>query len=389
MIGEVFVKISGFEMQKHINRIQKGCKVKHIYTQNDNIFVNISIFHKKSILNYCKSNNLLYEIISENGIIVTSAKYIKRYGFAIGAIFALILTFFMSNIAFKVKVVGYNTEEIKSEILEILKEEGLKPGAYIPTLNFINLENKLIKESKYISWASIGCEGAVITVNVNAFTNKSESIDSRIPSNIIASREGQIVKAEVLIGELCAMIGAPVKKGDLLVSGISESRNGNAYYKHSIGSIIAEFEEIVTFEQMYYETFTHYGNTNYAKYFIFFEFDIPILARRPQYTEFNDKEAKTQFKFLGVELPFGIKTVEYKKIAREEIELSTDEAEALLFEKIDKYENNLLSNYEIIEKEVNTEYTEDGITAKVRYILQGEIGEQSPIYYKDKNADNY
>ncbi len=388
MLGYISIKIYGFEIQKHIKKIQSTYKVKQLYTENDAIYVTISILEKSKILNYCEKNDLIYEIIVEKGLI-TALVYVKRYGLYAGAIFFIILTFLLSNVAFDIRIVGNIAPQDESKILEILEIQGIKPGAYIPTMNFIKAENELLKQSDLVSWASIGSSGSVITVNVSTFTHKSEGVNTRIPCNIIASHDGQITKTNVLVGELCIVLGQAVKKGDILISGIAESRNGNTYYKHSMGEIVAEFTERVNFYQPYQDVEIEYSRTTYNKFLTFFEFEIPLFTQKPNFFEYEDKEVVRHFMLLGITLPIGIKTEEYREIIKTKEELSTEETKSRLLDKINTYEQNLLSQYDVIDKTIDYHITEYGIGAEVTYLLSGNIGMESPIYYDDKNTDNY
>ena len=147
-------------------------------------------------------------------------------------------------------------------------------------MNFLKLEATLDRVLDDIAWVSIGHSGSVITINVSMPTIGVESEERRIPCNIVASRDGVIVKADVLVGEFTSLIGSAVKKGDLLVSGIVENSNGMAYYRHSIANIIAEYNQTITIEQGLYDVDISDGAVHYMKYLQFFELDIPI-SRNP------------------------------------------------------------------------------------------------------------
>ena len=389
MLGYVKIEICGFEIQKHLRKIQSTHKAKQLYTRNESIYVTVSVLERAKIIKYCNINNLIYNITDESGVIFDISKYAKRYGLYIGAIFFLILSFILSNVAFDIKIVGDVSGDCEKEIIEILNSQGIIAGKYIPFMNFVKAENELLKQSNLVSWVSIGNSGSVIVVNVDTFTGKIDSEKTRVPCNIVASRDAQIIYPSVLVGELCVTVGQPVEKGDILVSGIAESRNGNTYYRHSMGEIIAEFTETKSFYQPYQDECIEYGRVYYNKFLTFFELSIPLFTHSPNFNEYKDSESTQNFKLLGITLPIGIKTEEYVEITKTVEELSSDEAMAGLMNKVDTYEINLLSEFDIVERRVDYCITDYGISASVTYLLSGDIGIESPIYYDNKNTYNY
>lgn len=265
LIGVITVRIDGFDMGVVINRLRKECKVISLNAKGDTIYATLPFFYEKKLEEISSGNSCVLEITSRKGIYFHLRKYRKRYGFVFGIIAAMVLSIFLSNIVFSIRIVGTDDESVIYEVREILEEEGLKAGAFIPNLNFLNLQTRLFAIDDDISWVSIGNSGSVVTVNLRLVNEKAGTDEGRIPCNIIATEDAQIVDINVLVGHLEILIGDAVAKGDLLVSGYVERGNGRVYFYHSIANITAVFERTVTFEQSIYERKVVDGETHYSK----------------------------------------------------------------------------------------------------------------------------
>lgn len=382
LLGIFSGRISGFDSTKLADELCKTARITLINTEGEDIIFTAPFYTAKRIESFCKEKSCVLNIEEQNGLFFTVKKYLKRYGFAIGVIIFIAVSFILSNTVLKVRIIGDLDDESRNEILNILHEEGIYAGAYIPNINFRKTEVRLFEISPQVAWASIGHSGSVVSVNISVVSPKIDSKEGRIPCNIVASHDGQITRADVMVGELKVLIGSPVKKGEILVSGISENANGIAYYQHSIARITAEYQDTVRLEQRLFDYAQTDGETVYKKYFSFFEYDIPLLGSGVPGDYSVVDESYVPIKFFGLTLPLGIKTLEYTERVTKGKIYSVQEAEEILKKKLTTYEDTILSDCEIIDREITTETNENSVVMTVKYTLSGEIGKESPLFAK-------
>lgn len=382
VFGCVKLKIDGFDTNLIMDSISKCCRVIELYMENETVYAVVPIVKEREVISICERRGYSVEVIARKGVYPYIIRYHKRVGIVIGIGLCILGILFLSNIALRVRVVGANSEEAEKKIRELAAQEGIKAGAYIPSMNFLKLEARLFELSDDIAWVSIGHSGSVITINVSMPTIGVESEERRIPCNIVASRDGVIVKADVLVGEFTSLIGSAVKKGDLLVSGIVENSNGMAYYRHSIANIIAEYNQTITIEQGLYDVDISDGAVHYMKYLQFFELDIPI-SRNPDTGEsYVSAERIEPVKFFVITLPISVKTVEYTEQISKIKTYTVQEAENVLYERLKGYEEYLLSSQEIVSKNVNVEQIDGIVRLTADYTLRGDICQDSEIFIK-------
>lgn len=384
-IGSFDARIDGFDSAKVIGEISKMREVISLSSEGETVFVSLPFMYRKRLESICDSCGSAITIERKRGAVYFISKYLRRFGIYAGILFCIAVSLFLSNIVLEIRVVGADSEYVESSVKEILAQEGIKAGANIHSINFLEVQTRLFEASSDVSWVSIGHSGSVVTVNISTPYNKVKSEEGRIPCNIIAAHDGRIVSADVLAGEFTSLIGSGVKKGDILVSGIVDNPNGNAYYRHSIAKIIAEYEEIIIFDQKLYDRIETDGNTVYKKSICFFEYEIPLPGFKHPSENSRISSDYAPIMFFGLKLPIGIKTYGYTEIITKNKIFSIESAQSELNIKLDIYEKNLISDKKIIQREISFELIDDTERLTAKYLLMGDISSESPIFVDDKS----
>ncbi len=381
-IGSCTFTVQGFDLDKLSNIIMSDCKIHSLTVAQDVLNVSVSFLDKDALLNIFNKNNCIYELVDETGMLRHLIRYKNRYGIFIGLLTGLLLAFLMSNIVFKTELVytGEYQSSLSDELLDVLENEGVKTGAFIPNIDFRELEAVIYSLFDEVAWTSIGHEGSVVTVNIATVTDKLHGMRSSLPSNIVASRDGVIVDARVLMGQLDVLIGSAVTEGDLLISGVSDSRNGMTYYYHSMGEIIAEFDEEYVFTQEYLSVTQFKGKTKTIPSLKLFDMEISLWAAPKG--NYAVEQSLTPIKIFGVEMPFSIIKNEYSEIVEDIIKYSEAEAEEELLRRIKILEEFTLKDYEILKKTVTKSSDHSSVSFTVKYKLKGDIGKQQTIFTK-------
>ena len=382
-LGEITFKIDGFDTSVLASKLCKECKVISIYRRADSVFFSTYGKYERKVKDLVSKNGAVCEIISRKGAVYTVGKYVKRWGIPIGIFICTLAIFFLSNTVMKIEINGTDDPEICSEITGILREEGLKPGSYIPSLNYLRLSEILFSHSDSVAWASIGNTGSVVSVNVSVSTNKQKNPSNRIPCNIVASKDAVVKNAVVRVGKLCVLLGDTVRKGQLLVTGIAEREDGNVKYYHSLAEITGQYEEEISLFQPYFEEITTEGEPLYRRCLKFFDFEIPLPGEViPQGREYSQKSQENDVKLMDFTLPFSVKTYQLTPITRETHEYTRGEALMILYKRLKNYEKNMLAGTKIISRNITETESEEGVSLAVEYVLEGEIGEVREIFIK-------
>lgn len=303
-----------------------------------------------------------------------------RFGVPLGILLSAALLFYGSNIVMEIDVTGSDTVSV-TEVTSILETCGVRRGTWIPDIDFAQCEHTLRAEVDELAWVGIRHTGTRLVVEVMERTPEPEMQLTRQPSNIIAAQDGHIVSVSVYRGQLMKLVGDPVQKGDLLVSGLYTDETGHTGIRHAMGSIIGEYQQTEKFSCSYAQTLRRpTGETNTQKYLDLFTWHIPLSSTDVPYADSIRTSGYHWFSLFGKELPIGIYQETFHEYRTRTFSLTPAEAAQNAEEQIERYEDNFLSNVEILDKKTTALETESGVEYTVTYTLQGEIGVQQELY---------
>lgn len=310
-------------------------------------------------------------------------KYRRRIGLMIGALLAVFIVAYFSSVVMTIEIHG-NSIVCDEDILAALDELGIRSGAHIRDIDLRYCENELRVRVKGISWAGIRRTGNRIVVDVTEVVPKPEAPQKNVPCNIVSSKNAQITGFTVQDGFLMHRIGDYVRKGSLLVSGVTSTKWKESYLHHAMGEIIGKYEESVTFSGCFETTRTVFtGNTRTERTLRLFSLDIPLSLGRKSFDEQSTEVTESPLILFGKKLPVSIIREYNSETAAETVVLTPEELEAELNQRIFIYEKNFIpENTKIIERSISKEETASGITLTVDYTLEGNIGVEKELLVK-------
>lgn len=308
--------------------------------------------------------------------------YRLRLGFLLGTLTCIFILFLYSNTVSTVEVRG-NEEVSSGVILSVLKHEGLKPGKWITDIDYESCERKLRLYIPQLAWAAIRHEGSRIVVEVHEATPKTEMLHERVPCNIISMYDAQITDVRVYNGHLERLIGDGVKKGELLVSGVLEDDKGGVFYHHAIASIKGVYQKEAELTEYFSVPKTEKtGKSRTKRFFRLFHLEIPLNFGTHHFSECIETVTDIPYRFLGKTLPFGIMRRTYTETSTKTVTRTEEETQLALNSAIVRYEKNFLSDVKILDRSISYSKHDDGLSCRIFYILEGEIGRTADIFVK-------
>ena len=331
----------------------------------------------------CGKNAIAIVSSVRKGAVYSVIKYKHRWGIAFGAVIIAAFIAVMSNIVLRVEIEG-NSVTDTDDINAVLSELGVKPGAFIPEINFESIERNLEVTLDNIAWAGIRHSGGRVVVEVDETVKPPVHIASETPCNIFSEKDAVLVKAEVFTGVLTAKVGSGVKKGELLVSGTHVDRYGKSRALHAYGRLVGRYEENASFIQPMTAVENRFtGEEITTKNLFFFELEVPSVFNRKIDGEYELTESRNNFSFLGMELPAGIICRTAKPFSEQEVIYSESEAKTLILQQIERYEKQFLNDCGIVSKRVDLSAEDGCIRADAFYTVEGEIGIQRVFFVNE------
>ena len=165
-----------------------------------------------------KKTNTKVKIVHRRGTAFLIIKFRKRVAFLFGICLFVIILYFLSTFIWSIKISGDNTLS-PYEIRQQLSKLGIRAGISKKSVNVYELEEKLLKSSENIMWVRIRIEGANLKVTASERQSPPEVLADTEPCNLIADKDGEVVRIYTKAGEATCKPGDIVKKGQVLVKG--------------------------------------------------------------------------------------------------------------------------------------------------------------------------
>lgn len=329
----------------------------------------------------CEKLNLTMDYTEKSGIYGVLRKLAGRSGLVAGFLCGLIGITLLSNTFLRLEVKSDN-ELIKLKIQEYINFKGYDYGDFIPFMDIFSLELDILQDVEEVSWVGIYVTGGTLNVDVVENVEKPDYNQRRLPSNLIAKSDGQIVKAEVFGGKLVVPVGSGVHKGQTLVSGEVELSEEKTVLRRSFGKIYAK----VTYSEEFYcpyETQTKVVNNCPEKknFLTFYSLEIP-LNNENFYGQYQKSESACYLKFFGKDLPIGIKTVNFYQYDFQNVTLTEQQATDEVYKLDANYKANLLNECEIISENEEILTDDEGVMLKKEYVVIEDIAIEKEILVK-------
>ncbi len=330
---------------------------------------------------------------SENGIEADNELYfgipylfcclLRRPGIIAGIIAAILIVSLAGSVIWDVRV---ECDGVISDdwVKEILAAHGIYPGARKSKLDIGRIQADIESESRDIAWISVNVIGTVAYVEV---------IDEVIPQavdekfdgvNLVAAHDGLLTGFEVIAGEPAAELGATVKKGDLLVSGLYDSKRFGYRAVEAEGRVFARTEEVFSVE-IPLEYTSRYAEKSEIREIslIFFAFRQKIFKKGGFSGANYDIIYSDIYIYADGEktLPVGI-SVGRRNIYTEEIKKRTaEEASELAYLELNRQILSALPDAEILSRSYSAEESTDGTAYRLvcRVNCIRDIAEAKPF----------
>ena len=314
----------------------------------------------------CRACDIEVEILAYRGLPKMAMQLGKRAGLVVGAALAIALVVLSGLFVWDVQVSG-NETLTEGDVIEELRACGFGVGSYLPTLRVREIENRVLMASEKIGWLSINTEGTVARVQViEHIAGETDREDTSLkPANLVAAQDGQIEYLELYRGNVVVTTGQAVKKGELLVSGLYDSKMGSFRYTRAAGRVMARTERILTveipflFEEKVYDT-------PYLQQIelCFFNFSHIFFKNSGNLNTLCDIiKYNTSLRSLGQNrLPVSLSSEEVHPYHFEQRERTAEEALELCYAELSRQLSSLSGEVQLLQKEIVTEVGENSVT---------------------------
>lgn len=225
------------------------------------------------------SEGINLTLSDERGLPYLLYRYRGRWGLPVGALLCSILVFLSGRFVWRLEVRGVEQYHSR-DVLEELSAQGFEVGSYIPGVDVNALQNKVLMSSQRFAWLSVNLIGTTARVEVIEIKSKENRAHNSAPMNLVAATDGRIVRFSLRDGWESVEVGDVVRKGELLVSGVGERKDGGTQLVCADGEVYAEVVHELSAEiPLQYRRKTFMAPQNVKKSIIFFGKEIKLFEK--------------------------------------------------------------------------------------------------------------
>jgi len=342
--------------------------------------------HYRRLRPLAKRACMRLKLTRKTGLYFHLFPYRKRVGLPIGLILAAILLWVLSG---RIWVVTVQSEVPVDEdaILAAVAESGVFVGCSIKNVDMQTLRIEALSKLDTLVYVSVNPSGCVARVAVNTRVPTPSIQDfHQNYSNVIAARDGRILRTEVYSGQAAVAAGDGVTEGMLLVSGTVQSGAGNLLLRRAAGKIIAETEHTVCATVALEETqFLPQGTPVCRPFFRFLRWDIPLFSHTPLYGRFA-VNTRPRLPHNGeFSLPIGLVDTRYTPLAETVVTHSKEEAAAIAIQRLQENIAALTESGVTVTRELDRTVTatDTAYTVSVTLLCEENIAREIPLNFAE------
>ncbi|ANX00542.1 sporulation protein YqfD [Thermoclostridium stercorarium] len=384
--GYVIIIVSGLSVEKFINI----CTRRQILLWDierlspTEVIMKMSIRGFKNARSAARKSRCRVRIKAKKGLPYIIWRYKKRKGFVAGLIVFAVLIYLMTSIIWSVEITGnYNLS--RETLMQQLNEMGIFRGATKRSINPKHVADKLMLNNRGLAWVGVEIKGTKLIISVREGIEPPRVVPMDQPCNVVAERDGIVISVRAKNGLEKVKEGDTVKKGQVLISGVMESKNPEAgtRYVHAMGEVLARtwYEVKVDVpEKKINRIRTGHEWNKYSMYFLDFKIRLPS-GNNPFELYEKDIVDKAPVIMNHFKFPLGLIIEKHYELKEEEEFLDKEEARRLAEKTaMDKVSEILPADAEIVDRQMEI-FTSDGkeyllvtVECTENIAMQQEIG---------------
>ena len=331
-----------------------------------------------TVFRHCAdADAVAYKLGRPHGLPVIGSFLLRRPALPLGALLFAAWMFYSTRIIWDVRVEGADKTD-PAAITALLDELGCGIGDYYPAIDFNDLHSRYAAAQQDIAWLSVYMNGTVAEVQVREL-----HADERLRpaehtyANVLADADGIVEEVNVREGQACVKPGDLVRKGQVLISGVIEQKDGSIRYEYAAGEVICRTAHPIHTEiRTKRETKAYTGRETAKKSIKFFKKTINLFVNSGTlYTNYDKIDTIEQLCPLGLcELPVWYETTTYREYETVSQDIPADDAAEEAMTGLTEQIRTATQNAELLSKRIDTAFTDGTYRIDCLLYLRRDIG---------------
>ena len=321
-------------------------------------------------------------VVRKEGVPFFLGRFRRRHALLAGLTLCSALLFFGSFFIWDFTVEG-NQRVTDEEILRALQRQGVGIGTFGISLDTEDIRNHVLLEIPELSWVAVNVSGCRANVEVRERRTAPKPLDRKIPCNLVARRDGLVLRVQALGGVPQVMKGMSVTEGQLLISGVEDTGTFGTRFTAGLGSVEGRTWYTLTANVPLTGAEKRYtGREKRLHSVIFGSHRIKFFANSSIDSGQCDKiTERTPVRVCGIPLPVTWETETLRFYETEPVTVTQARRQKETGAALEAYLHSLVDPYgEVTASQVASRLRGDVLTVTLTAECREELGTQAPIY---------
>ena len=219
----------------------EGIPLWDMRKHGDRIFAKTTLNGFKAIRRPARKSSMRVKLLAKHGLPFFIHRHSKKTGLFAGFAAMLVILAILSGRVWIINVDCENPIEAE-QIMQVYESVGLTVGMNKRKTDIETVRLNAAAAFNDVSWTTVNITGSTATIKLRRSNKVPEPKAESGLSNIIASKDGQVVIIEPYSGKPALKEGQTVLKNGLLISGVTESKYLNNTFHKADGYVVASTE---------------------------------------------------------------------------------------------------------------------------------------------------
>ena len=322
------------------------------------------------------------EIVRREGAPYTLAKLRHRQALAVGIAACGAAVLIGSFFVWDIQIAGNETVP-REVILRSLENNGVHRGCFGFALNGEDIRNHVLLEIPELSWVAVNVSGCRANVEVRERRTAPKPLDRKTPCNLVARRDGLVLRVQALGGTAAVLRGMSVTRGQLRISGVEDTAPYGARLTAGLGRVEGRTWYTLTANVPLTEAAKRYtGEEKRLRSLIFGTRRIKFFSNSSIDAGKCDKmTARTPVCVFGLPLPVTLETETLRFYETEIVACDPAQRQAETGAVLEQYLHSLVDAYgTVTAAQGSSRVRGDVLTVTLSAECREELGTRVPIY---------
>lgn len=277
----------------------------------------------------------------------------------------------------------------EEKILRALEKNGVGFGTFGMSIDADGLRNRVLLEVPELCWITVNVSGCRACVQVRERTPPPALVDRTAPANVVARRDGLVLRVRPYQGVKCVLAGTTVEAGQILISGVEDSGTYGARVLAGRGTVEARtWYHLTARMPLTVEEKAYTGVTRTGFAVVFGNRRIKLLGNSSDSGARYDKiSTRTKLSLLGLSLPVAVERETCRFYELQPRQRTAQEAEAAGKELLTEYLAQLMGQEGSVSSTLCTSRQNgDALEVTLAAECVEQIGVQVPIIQTEEKT---